>query len=86
MREHLRIAVCYWHSFCWPGSDVFGEGTFARPWFEGDNDRWRWRSDKLEVAFELFEKLGVPLSSRFTTATSRPRARAWPRPGRTSIT
>ena len=19
MREHLRVAVCYWHTFCWPG-------------------------------------------------------------------
>ena len=31
MEDHLRIAVCYWHSFCWPGSDVFGVGTFDRP-------------------------------------------------------
>ncbi|MFZ4810058.1 MAG: xylose isomerase, partial [Ilumatobacteraceae bacterium] len=23
MADHLRIAVCYWHSFNWPGSDVF---------------------------------------------------------------
>ena len=28
MRDHLRFAVCYWHSFNWPGSDVFGAGTF----------------------------------------------------------
>ncbi len=26
MEDHLRIAVCYWHSFNWPGSDVFGSG------------------------------------------------------------
>ena len=32
MKEHLRAAVCYWHSFQWPGSDVFGAGTFDRPW------------------------------------------------------
>ncbi len=31
MEDHLRIAVCYWHSFAWPGSDVFGAGTFDRP-------------------------------------------------------
>ena len=35
MCEHLRVAVCYWHSFCWPGSDVFGDGTFDRPWLGG---------------------------------------------------
>ena len=28
MREHLRWAICYWHSFAWAGSDVFGAGTF----------------------------------------------------------
>jgi xylose isomerase len=34
MEDHLRIAVCYWHSFKWPGSDVFGAGTFDRPWLD----------------------------------------------------
>ena len=32
MEDHLRFAVCYWHGFCWPGNDVFGDGTFDRPW------------------------------------------------------
>jgi len=59
MREHLRIAVCYWHTFCWPGDDVFGEGVFERPWFAGDAPL-ALAEQKLEVAFELFEKLGVP--------------------------
>jgi xylose isomerase len=35
MREHLRWAICYWHSFAWAGSDVFGAGTFERPWAPG---------------------------------------------------
>ena len=26
LKEHLRFAVCYWHSFNWTGNDVFGEG------------------------------------------------------------
>ena len=34
MEDHLRIAVCLWHSFNWPGSDVFGVGTFDRPWLD----------------------------------------------------
>jgi len=59
MQEQLRPAVCYWHSFCWPGSDVFGEGTFARPWLQ-DGDPLTLAERKLEVAFEFFEKLGVP--------------------------
>jgi xylose isomerase len=59
MREHLRIAVCYWHSLCWPGSDVFGEGSFERPWFEGAAPL-ELAEQKLEVALELLQKLGVP--------------------------
>ena len=27
LEDHLRFAVCYWHSFCWPGSDPFGGET-----------------------------------------------------------
>ena len=38
MEDHLRVAVCFWHTFCWPGSDVFGAGTFTRPWHAGAND------------------------------------------------
>ena len=32
MAEHLRFAVCYWHSFNWDGFDIFGAGTLDRPW------------------------------------------------------
>ena len=32
MEEWLRVAVCYWHSFNWPGHDIFGGGTLPRPW------------------------------------------------------
>ena len=59
MGEQLRFAVCYWHSFCWPGDDVFGAGCFARPWFEGGTPL-ELAEHKLSVAFELFEKLGAP--------------------------
>ncbi|MCZ6465250.1 MAG: xylose isomerase [Proteobacteria bacterium] len=59
MEDHLRPAVCYWHTFCWPGSDVFGEGTFARPWF-GAGDAMKLAETKLDAAFEFFEKLGLP--------------------------
>lgn len=60
MADHLRFAVCYWHSFCWPGSDVFGEGTFDRPWITDEGDALAWAERKSEVAFEFFAKLGVP--------------------------
>lgn len=59
MQDQLRLAVCYWHSFCWPGSDVFGAGTFERPWL-GAGDPMQLARRKTEVAFEFFEKLGTP--------------------------
>ena len=64
MEDHLRFAACYWHSFCWPGSDVFGEGTFDRPWLAPsltDGGEALARAEhKTDVAFEFFAKLGVP--------------------------
>jgi xylose isomerase len=59
MRDHLRLAVCYWHSFCWPGADVFGSGVFNRPWFASSEPMVQAKS-KSEAAFEFFQKLGVP--------------------------
>ena len=59
MRDHLRFAVCYWHTFCWPGVDMFGGETFERPWF-GGGDPLALAERKAEVAFELLAKLGVP--------------------------
>jgi xylose isomerase len=60
MRDHLRVSVCYWHSFAWAGSDVFGAGTFDRPWLAADVDPMAAAMDKLDAAFEFFVKLGVP--------------------------
>ncbi|MBO1000000.1 xylose isomerase [Bacillus sp. SD075] len=58
MKEYLRYAVAYWHTFTADGSDPFGAGTMIRPWdkFSG-MDRAKAR---VEAAFEFFEKLGVP--------------------------
>ncbi len=60
MADHLRIAVCLWHSFNWPGSDVFGSGTFDRPWLDPRLDPMIAARAKLDAAFEFLEKLGVP--------------------------
>ena len=61
MEDHLRIAVCYWHSFCSPGDDVFGRGTWDRPWLEAaGGDPMGAAEEKLEAAFELFSILGTP--------------------------
>ena len=63
MEDHLRFAVCYWHTFTWPGSDPFGGLTFERPWFDDLNpssDPMTNAKLKADVAFEMFAKLGVP--------------------------
>jgi xylose isomerase len=60
MQEHLRVAVCYWHSFAWSGSDVFGDGTFDRPWGGTASDPMDAAFAKQDAAFEFFAKLGVP--------------------------
>lgn len=60
MADHLRIAVCLWHSFNWPGSDVFGVGTFDRPWLAPGMDVAAAARAKLDAAFEFIEKLGAP--------------------------
>ena len=57
LKEHLRFAIAYWHSFAWPGGDPFGDQTFQRPWFgESMDDAFK----KADVAFEMFQILGVP--------------------------
>ena len=59
MEDHLRFAACFWHSFCWTGSDVFGGGTFNRPWHRGANDSAA-AAQKRTIAFEFFRKLDIP--------------------------
>ncbi len=59
MEDHLRFAVCMWHTFCWPGSDVFGAGTFDRPWLNGPMNAANARA-KREAALAFVEKLDVP--------------------------
>lgn len=59
MEDYLRFAVCMWHTFCWPGSDVFGAGTFDRPWLNGPQDENAARA-KREAALAFVEKLDLP--------------------------
>jgi xylose isomerase len=60
MEDHLRFAVCYWHSFCWPGLDPFGSETFQRPWMQAGGDAMAQAKLKAEIAFEMFRLLNVP--------------------------
>jgi xylose isomerase len=60
MEDHLRIGACLWHSFAWPGIDMFGAGTFDRPWLAAGLDPLEAAEMKLDAAFEFLSKLGVP--------------------------
>jgi xylose isomerase len=57
LKDHLRFAAAYWHSFAWPGGDPFGGQTFDRPWFGDSMDAARMKAD---AAFEMFQILNVP--------------------------
>jgi xylose isomerase len=63
MKDHLRVAVCYWHSFAWDGFEFFGAGTLDRPWHPSQApgldpmEAARW---KMSAAFEFVSKLGAP--------------------------
>lgn len=57
MKDHLRFAVAYWHSFCGDGSDPFGNATRLYPWKDAkDDDKIKQR---LDAAFEFLTKLGA---------------------------
>jgi len=60
MEDHLRLAACYWHSFCWPGGDPFGGETFQRPWMRPGQDPMQAARAKADVAFEMFRLLDIP--------------------------
>jgi xylose isomerase len=59
MADHLRFAVCYWHTFRGTGSDPFGPGCAVRPWEDG-TDSLDMALKRVDVAFEFMQKLGVP--------------------------
>ena len=58
MREHLKFAVAYWHTFCGTGGDPFGPGTKYFPWNVSGN-QMEAAYARLDAAFEFFSKLGV---------------------------
>ncbi len=59
MKEQLRFAVAYWHSLCGAGQDMFGGDTKDWAWLTASDPLERGR-DKMDAAFELITKLGVP--------------------------
>lgn len=59
MKEHLRFAVAYWHTFCGTGEDPFGPGTQIFPW-DDPADLMDRNKARMDAAFEFITKLGVP--------------------------
>lgn len=59
MRDHLRFAVVYWHTFRGTGSDPFGAGTMIRPWDDGTQSVKN-AQNRVHAAFEFIDKLGAP--------------------------
>ncbi|MBP7175417.1 MAG: xylose isomerase [Thermoclostridium sp.] len=60
LKEHLRYAVAYWHTFQARGGDPFGtDGSAIRPW-DNITDKMDLAKAKVEANFEFCEKLGVP--------------------------
>ena len=59
MKDHLRFAVAYWHTFCATGEDPFGPGTQVFPWV-GASDPMDAAKEKMDAAFEFITKLGAP--------------------------
>jgi xylose isomerase len=60
LKEHLRFAVAYWHTFQARGGDPFGtDGSAIRPW-DNISDKMDLAKAKVEANFEFCEKLGVP--------------------------
>ena len=58
MKDHLRFAIAYWHTFCGDGSDQFGSPTHLYPWDKaaGNDEKTMM---KLDAAFEFFTKIGA---------------------------
>jgi len=59
MKDHLRFACAYWHSFTGTGADPFGGPTHLFPWNEKANAVER-AKDKMDAAFEFITKMSLP--------------------------
>src|SRR5436190_10293246 len=61
MKDHLRFSVVYWHTMCGAGADMFGWGTWERPWDKGvAAGSLEQAKRRIPVFFEFCEKIGAP--------------------------
>jgi len=59
LKEHLRFACAYWHSFVNEGGDPFGPGTHVFEWNKKSDPIDR-AKDKMDAAFEFITKMNLP--------------------------
>ncbi|MEE9362179.1 MAG: xylose isomerase [Cellulophaga sp.] len=59
LKNHLRFAVSYWHTFCGEGGDPFGPGTKIFPW-DSKVDALSLAKHRMDAAFEFMGKLSIP--------------------------
>lgn len=59
LKEHLRFAGAYWHSFVGNGADPFGEPTHIFAW-NAKADAVERAKEKMDAAFEFLTKLNLP--------------------------
>ncbi len=57
MAEHLRFSMCYWHTLCADGTDMFGIGTIDKSF--GGADPLEIYKQKVYAGFEMMHKLGI---------------------------
>ena len=55
MKDHLRFAIAYWHSFCAQGGDQFGGSTISFPWNSIADPVERAKA-KMDSAFDFIVK------------------------------
>lgn len=58
MKEHLKFAVSYWHTYTASGEDPFGAGTMLRPW-DNIKDPMELAKFRVRAHFEFMDKLGM---------------------------
>lgn len=57
LKDHLRFACAYWHTFCNDGGDPFGAPTHIFEWNQKPDPVKR-AKDKMDAAFEFITKMG----------------------------
>ncbi|MFW5981682.1 MAG: xylose isomerase [Halanaerobiaceae bacterium] len=59
MEEITRFAMSYWHTFAAAGEDIFGAGTYTRPWETNASNAMDLAKMRVEASFEFMQKLGM---------------------------